>query len=83
MRVLMKAYCLLWNYSQYFWIIIHVLIRIIHIIIYLCKQIFMRFNKIIMIFIDLIEQFDFDLSILYKSRIMYHMITCDIKIFGK
>ena len=42
---------------------------------------FIRFNKIMMVFMNLIEQFDFDLSILHKSRIIYHMIECDIKVF--
>ena len=83
MRVLMNAYCLLWDYQQYYWKFTCVLIQIINVVQHISNShnVFIIICNIIILFIHLLRRFNFNLILLDKSRIIFHMIECDIKIF--
>ena len=73
MRVLMKAYCLLWDYQQ---ILLEIHLRIntnnyiVQQIFYFKEYIFSSFRNIIILFTYLIRQFHFHIILIEKSRII-------------
>ena len=83
LRVWIRAYCLLSIYQRSYWIFNYVLMQTIDIVSHtiISNEYTLTISyHIIIIFVQLMKQFNVDFTLLENSRKIYHMIECDIKI---